>query len=120
MQKNGHTKTGAQKYRCPSCGYNSEGEAPEPSTKPALGMSISEFRKLYDIDIIVADTLKQLAPDVVYEKNDIIRLTGKRAGYPGLGSALSAAKDYYGRVNGAEVFSHPKTILKLKEEGLLT
>jgi hypothetical protein len=117
--KNGKSPQGKQRYKCTACGYNFEdGVAPRLS-KPKVGMSLTEFREKFDVDFIVDDTLNGLDPDIIYEKNDIIKLTGLRPGYPGLSPTIEAAKDYYGKVGSTMYFSHKDTILKLKNDAKL-
>ncbi len=130
-QKNGFEVKGAlkgiQKYRCTKCKYNfNEGQItsevnPEVK-KPAkakIGMSLHEFREKHDVEYIVQKTLDKLNPTMVYEKNDIIKLTGLGPGYPGLSSTIEDAKMYYGKVRSILYFSHPDTIAELKEQAKL-
>jgi len=120
VYKNGKSITGKQKYRCTDCGYNFEdGTVPRDNGKPKVGMPLNEFRKKFDVDFIVSNTLSNLDPEIIYEKNDIIKLTGLRPGYPGLSPTIEAAKDYYGKVGSTMYFSHIDTITKLKNDAKL-
>ena len=119
--KNGKDQKGMQKYKC-SCGYNfDEGIAAknDPVVKHKIGMSLNDFREKFDVDFIVQKTLSGLDPEIIYEKNDIIKLTGLRPGYPGLSPTIEAAKDYYGKVGSTMYFSHKDTILNLKNDAKL-
>jgi len=115
VHKNGHTKSGKQKYKC-ECGYNFEEGM---KVKNKVGMSLEEFRERHDVDYIVQKTLDTLDPGIIYEKNDICKLTGLRPGYPGLAPTIEAAKSYYGKVGSNMYFSHPDTIMQLKDDAKL-
>ena len=84
-----------------------------------IGMSLDQFRSKFDVDFILAETLKKLDPETIYEKNDVYQMTGLSPSYPGLGHALEAADDYYGKAGGKPLFSHPDTIRMLKETAKL-
>ena len=111
-----------QKYICKSCGYNFElpiNEQPAHNVKD-IGMDISTFREKHDIDFIVEKTLKLLDPEKVYEKQDIVKMTGLRPAYPGLSAALENASEYKGRAGGNSYWGHPNTIRQLKAESIMT
>jgi DNA-directed RNA polymerase subunit M/transcription elongation factor TFIIS len=129
--KNGKEKNGDQKYRCAACGYNFtentvprehyaqtvKNEAPAPRK---LGMSIEDFRKKHDVDYIVDTALAKLDRKTIYEKSDVIALTGLRAGYPGLSAALENATEYKGRSGGVTYWAHPETVEELKRQAIMT
>lgn len=117
--KNGKAKSGKQKYKC-ECGYNFEEDTvPRGGIKHKVGMSLTEFRERHDVDYIVQKTLDGLDPDIIYEKNDICKLTCLRPGYPGLAPTIENQKKYYGKVGSTMYFSHPDTIAKLKKDAKL-
>ena len=113
------------RVKCRDCDHSwtvPDGEAPrgrsertKPAVKPKVGMSLNDFRDKFDVDHIVQKTLGNLKPDMIYEKNDIIKLTGLRPGYPGLSPTIEDHKKYYGKVGSSMYFSHPDTINELKE-----
>ena len=90
------------------------------TNKPAVGISLDEFRSKFDVDFIVKETVDKLDPNVIYEKNDIIKLSGLRPGYPGLSATIEAQKNYYGKIGSTLYFSHPRTIEELKSQAKLS
>lgn len=108
------------RYKCKDCGrtFIDDGEKTEP-TKPKVGMTLSEFRGRFDVDFIVKRTLDTLEKNMIYEKTDIIKMTGLRAGFPGLSQTIDDQKKYYGKVASTMYFSHPDTIAALKEQAKL-
>ncbi len=122
--KNGFEQNGDQKYKCTVCNYpfNQSQVGTEIKEKPIkskIGMSLNEFREKHDVDYIVQKTLDKLSTTTIYEKNDVIKLCGLRAGYPGLSPTIEDAKKYYGKVGSVMYFSHPNTIAELKEQAKL-
>ena len=117
--RNGKDRNGTQKYVCKSCKFNFNGGTPEVRPTAKIGMSLNEFREKFDVDFIVDKTLTKLDPNIIYEKNDICKMTGLRPGYPGLTQTIENQKQYYGKVGSTMYFSHPDTIRKLKQEAKL-
>lgn len=122
--KNGF-ENGIQKYHCTNelCTKRNFTDNTNPLSgvvKSKVGMSLNEFRERHDVDYIVAKTLAKLDRNMIYEKSDICKLTGLRAGYPGLSQTIEDAKAYYGKVASTLYFSHPDTITELKEQAKLT
>ena len=125
VYKNGKEPgSGKQKYKCGDCGksfYDSYEKGPViTKSKPAVGISLTEFRAKFDVDFIVKETVEKLDPNVIYEKNDIIKLSGLRPGYPGLSATIEAQKNYYGKIGSTLYFSHPRTIEELKSQAKLS
>ena len=89
-------------------------------TTKALGISIDSFRKDHDIDMIVQTALDKLDPNKIYEKKDVVELTGKAVGYPKLSVTIESATEYKGRNGGVCYWSHPDTIEDLKKQGILS
>lgn len=124
VHKNGvDARTGKQQYRCRECGSSKlpimDDSEETPSKRPSVGMTLSEFRSKHDVDFIVKRTLSQLDKNMIYEKSDICKLTGLRAGYPGLSQTIDDQKKYYGKVGSNMYFSHPDTIAELKDQAKL-
>jgi len=131
IYKDGKDTNGTQKYRCPKCGkcFNEntglkEGDPTEPVPPGAasrIGMSLNDFRAKYDVEFIVEKTLRNLKKDVIYEQGDVYKLTGLRAGYPGLKATLEDNKfsQYRGRTGGSNYYSHPDTIKELVNDTIL-
>jgi len=119
--KNGKELSGKQKYFCNECKYNftedSVSLSPVPKTK--IGMSLDEFRDKHDVEHIVAKTLKKLDKNLIYEKGDLIKLSGLSYGTQGLSAILESQSAYYGKIGGRVYFSHPDTIKTLKEQAKL-
>ena len=91
-----------------------------PIKKKSSGIPLEKFRLEHDIDLIVQRALDSLDPDMMYEKKDVIALTGKSVGYVGLSTTLEAATEYKGRSGGTSYWSHPDTIKELKSQGILS
>jgi len=128
MQKNGTTRRGKQKYKCPSCGHNIEvakEDAPllqiEPEPSKSLGLSEEQLRAKHDIRFIVASKLKELKPGTYLTRSEFIQFCGIRPGQ-GYNDVLEHPNydSYHGKVSGVIYFSHPDSIKKLKSEGVLT
>jgi len=121
--KNGRDEHGTQKYRCSKCKCNftenSSTATNEPPPKVKIGMTLNEFRDKHDIEHIVNKTLKKLRPDLIYEKNDIVKLAALNYSAPGLGTVLESKTEYYGKAGSKIYYSHPDTIKALKEQAKL-
>jgi len=124
FSKNG-TRNGKQKFRCKDCGSESYSEHVEikeiVKVSDKIGLSLDEFRQKHDVAYIVDNTLSNLDPNTIYEKSDIIRLTGLRPGYPGINNVLESQefKKYSGRSGGVVYYSSPETISDLKKKGIM-
>lgn len=132
IYKNGKRPgTDIQKYKCSDCGSEAnpimDGEIPEkqkllkPNEKgKKYGITASELRAKHDVDYIVLQTLEKLEKNRYYEKDEVRQMTGLRAGYPGLSTALEACKDYYGKADGKVYYGHPESINEMKSQAILT
>ena len=120
LHKNGKERNGRQKFKCTVCDRGFTDPTSDTNiTRNKVGISLNEFRSKYDVDFIVKKTLENLDPNMIYEKNDIIKLTGLRAGYPGLSATIEDQKRYYGKIGSTLYFSHPKTIEDLINQAKL-
>jgi hypothetical protein len=118
--KNGHDpENGKQVYKCRDCGKTFRDSTKPSKAKPKVGMTLDQFRDKHDVEYIITKTLDSLASDLVYEKNDIIKLSGLSHGTPGMTAILESKSQYYGKIGGKVYFSHPKTIKDLKEQAKL-
>lgn len=120
--KNGkEKKTGKQKYYCKDCGYNFvDGVVPKQSiSKPKVGISLEEFRNKHDVEYIITKTLDKLDKNLVYEKADLIKLSGLPYSAQGLSTILETKSQYFGKTGGKVYYSHPDTIRALKEQAKL-
>ena len=118
VTKNG-TDLGRQKYRCTACKHSFVDHS-SSIVKHKVGMSLDEFKERFDVDYIVQKTLDKLEANMIYEENEVKKLTGLRPGFPGLTDTLKAAKEYQGRAGGSVYFSHPDTIKRLKDDAKMT
>jgi len=115
--KNGKaSKSGNQKHRCNDCGYNFEDGV---TYKPQIGMSLEEFRDKHDVEFIITKTLTKLDKNMVYEKSDLVKMSGLPYSAQGLTAILESKKEYYGKISGKVYYSHPDTIKMLKEQAKL-
>ena len=126
VRKKGITGNGSYRYFCdnPECEhktFTAGGNVTIKAKKAKIGMSVQDFREKFDVEFIVEKTLAALDREVIYEKSDIYKLTGLRAGFPGLAATLEDKKfqEYKGRVGGRDYFSHPDTIKELTETAIL-
>ena len=123
--KNGFDN-GVQKYHCNKCGYNFTDNTAikEAAVTPKVGMNLKEFTQKFDKEYILNTTLskvmKSLKKDVVYERADIITMTGLGNGYLGMNNALESYTEQYGKASSKVFFSHPDTIAFLKSKAKLT
>ena len=120
--KNGkEVKTGKQKYYCRACGYNFvDGVVPRHKPSPAkVGMTLEEFRNKHDVEHIITKTLNKLDKNIVYEKADLIKLSGLPYSAQGLSTILETKGEYFGKTGGKIYYSHPDTIRTLKEQAKL-
>ena len=82
-------------------------------------LSESDIRELFDIKTIVKNALENLKEGEFWREPDFIRrnLNGKS----GFRSVLESnySQPYRGKAQGQVFYSHPKSIQKLKEEGVL-
>jgi len=108
--------TGKQVYKCRDCGKTFTDTT---QVKPKLGMTLDQFRDKHDVEHIVTKTLELLSGDLVYEKNDVIKLSGLSHGTPGMTAILESKSQFYGKIGGKIYFSHPDTIKMLKEQAKL-
>ena len=93
--------------------------APPPET--ALNpLSELELRNAFDIRVIVHNALKTLVEGEFWPEQDFIRKHGL-ATRPGFRGALESdyTKPYKGKAQGKIFYSHPRSIDKLKQEGVL-
>lgn len=120
--KNGKAhKTGRQKYFCTECKYNFEdGSSLRAKVLPSkVGMTLDEFRDKHDTEYIIKRTLEKLEVDMIYQKDDIVKMAGISYGMQGLGPILESQTNYYGKTGGKVYYSHPDTIKMLKDKAKL-
>ena len=114
--RDGHTKK--QTYVCKDC-KRSFTVGDTPDGKPKVGISLEEFRDKHDVEYIICKTLDNLDKDLIYEKADLIKLSGLPYSAQGLSTILEAKSIYYGKIGGKVYYSHPDTIKMLKEQAKL-
>jgi len=117
--KNGFDEKGRQVYRCNDCRRTFTDKTQQKKVKPKVGMTLEQFKEQYDTEYRLDKALKELVPDLIYEKQDILKLAGLSIGTPGATTILESRKEYYGKINSKMLFSHPDTIKDLKEHAKL-
>jgi len=117
--RNGYDEKGYQVYMCRNCKRTFTDKTKSKPVKPKVGMTLDEFRDKHDVEHIIKKTLETLDKELVYEKNDIVKLTGLSHGTPGMTPILESQAQYYGKIGGKVYFSHPDTIKALKEQAKL-
>lgn len=131
MVKNGSSRTGKQKWICRKCHHNTE--TPREETKPlqaeqqpvipeekAVGLNEQQLRSRYDLRYITSCKCKELRPGVYLSMQEFIKVCGIQ---PGMGYRdvlmHPEYEPYRGRVKGEIYWSHPDSISKMKDEGIL-
>lgn len=125
--KNGSSK-GKQKYVCRHCKEN-EGRPYHfeegtkiviPEETKTIGLSESQLRAKFDTRFIVENKCKELKEGVFLTLAEFIQACGIRpgAGYRGVVDHPDYEK-YRGKAGGTTYWSHPASIKKLKDEGVL-
>lgn len=120
--KNGKEySTKKQKYYCRDCERNfTEDTVSQPvKEKPSVGISLAEFRDKHDVEHIISKTLSKLERNLIYEKADLIKLSGLPYSAQGLSTILETKSAYCGKTGGKIYYSHPDTIKMLKEQAKL-
>lgn len=127
---NNGTGRGKQQYKCRNCGkffrapFNGTGVTKSISkpNKTKMGISTEEFRKKHDVVYILSQVFNSmLADDMLYEKSDIIKMSGLSPGYPGISTVLDSEsfKKYRGRAGSVDYWAKVKLIETLKNEGIM-
>ena len=113
-----------RKFVLPELDYRPDGRKKKTTNQPkpimtTESLSESEIRELFDIKTIVKNALESLKEGEFWRESDFIRrnLNGKSGFRSILESSYS--QPYRGKAQGQVFYSHPKSIQKLKEEGVL-
>jgi len=110
------------RMRCNDCKHRwniPDDEVDSDTAKPQIGMSLEEFRDKHDVEFIITKTLTKLDKNMVYEKSDLVKMSGLPYSAQGLTAILESKKEYYGKISGKVYYSHPDTIKMLKEQAKL-
>jgi len=133
LNKNGRDKDGNQKYHCKDCGKHFvEGftsrtsvQSPIKEVKKNLndkyGLTEKELRERYDVHFIITESCKKLEKGIFLQDSEFIQIAGVRA-IPGYRQILDHPdfSGYRGKAKGNIVYwSHPDSIMRMKEEGIL-
>ena len=64
---------------------------------------------------------EKIEDDTLYEKSDILKMSGLSAGYPGISTVLDSEhfKKFRGRAGSIDYWAKVDLIEKLKEEGIM-
>lgn len=124
--KNGKTDDGKQKYRCHYCKHNFERSIDSElidiieTKEKTIGLTESQLRAKFDTRFIVENKCKELKEGVFLTLAEFIQACGIRpgAGYRGVVDHPDYEK-YRGKAGGTTYWSHPASIKKLKDEGVL-
>lgn len=125
--KNGTDKQGRQKFVCKNCGYNFPADKGSISVNlhnaeitKSVGLSEAQLRAKFDLRFIVESKCKELKEGNFLTLAEFIQLCGIRpgAGYRGIIDHPDYEK-YHGKAGGTSYWSHPASIKKLKDEGVL-
>ena len=122
--KNGTTKDGKQKYRCKNCKNNFEvrkGEEPILEIETSgIGISEAQLRAKHDLKFIVKCKCGELQHGVFMTQSEFIQFCkiNPGTGYRGVIEHPDYER-FHGRASGTIYWSHPESIRKLKDEGVL-
>lgn len=129
MIKNGHYPDGTQKWYCRSCHshFNKKVEMPpaiqQDETNPdkQMGLTEEQLRLKFDNRYIIQQRCKNLKPGVFLSNSEFIQFCGIRAG-TGYRDIIEHPdfERYRGKAGGTFYWSHPESIRKFKDEGILT
>ena len=90
----------------------------KPPANQTGPLSEAEIRQTYDIRVVVQQALSGLKEGEFWPEQDFLRTKGLIS-KPGYRPILDAAKNYRGKAQGKVFYSHPNSIQKLKNEGVL-
>lgn len=120
LVKNGK-KNGRQRYYCRTCrkeflDINKETIIPEKTA----GITEDQFRAKFDLRYIVDNKCKELKEGMFLSMGEFIRFCCISA-TPGYRDVLlhTDFDQYRGKIRGDFYWSHPKSITKMKNEGIL-
>ena len=120
MNKNGHEKDGTQKWSCRYCHhYPTSNTATTPESQN-IGISESQLRAKHDLRFIVESKCFELKKGVYMTQAEFVQFCkiNPGAGYRGVMDHPEYDK-FHGKAGGTIYWSHPDSIKKLKDEGVL-
>jgi len=123
MVKNGLSRTKKQKYVCRQCGCNHESDKEQQSevhVEKQTGITEAQLRAKHDNHYIIDKKCKELKPGTFLTNGEFIQFCSIRpgSGYRGIIEHPDYDK-YHGRAGSIIYWSHPDSIKKLKDEGVL-
>ena len=122
--KNGTTAYGKQKHICPSCRHSFETDkesvSPPPKPEATTGISEAQLRAKHDMRFIVESKCSELKKGIFMTQAEFVQMCriNPGAGYRGVMDHPEYDK-YHGRAGSIIYWSHPDSIKKLKDEGVL-
>lgn len=124
--KNGKSATGKQKYHCRHCNHHFELKDGDTSIleielgPTGVGISEAQLRAKHDLRFIVESKCGELKKGVFMTQSEFVQFCkiNPGAGYRGVIEHPEYEK-YHGRAGGTVYWSHPESIKKLKDEGVL-
>lgn len=119
MNRNGVDRGGKQKWICKACGIN-RNDSGAPDEVKQVGISEAQLRARHDLRFIVERRCLELKSGVYMSLAEFIQFCGIRPGasYRGIVEHPDYDK-YHGKAGGIVYWSHPDSIKKLKDEGVL-
>lgn len=90
------------------------------SVNKSLALTEEQLRIMFDIKVIVKNALGQLKEGEFWMDQDFVKRFGLH-GKPGMRQALESieASKFRGKAGGKVIWSHPNSIEKMKNEGIL-
>lgn len=121
INKNGTSRQGRQKYYCKDCGFNFEEGAKHEELQNKVGLSEAQLRAKHDLRFIITTKCNELKTGNYLTEAEFVQFCSIRqgVGYKAMLSHPDYDK-YHGKAGGVTYWSHPESIKKLKDEGVLT
>lgn len=122
MARNGVDRGGKQKWICKACGVNRNADTviEIPVDIKQMGISEAQLRAKHDLRFIVESKCTELKKGVFMTQAEFVQSCkiNPSAGYRGVIEHPEYDK-FHGRASGTIYWSHPDSIKKLKDEGVL-
>ena len=93
-------------------------EMRQHSDKPSVTLSEAQIREMFDMRTIVFKELSTLKRGEFWRDNDFVRKFQGRTGFRSI-LETPEASIYKGKNQGHVFWSHPESIAKMKQEGIL-
>lgn len=126
IRRNGF-RDGVQQYHCPSCGRYFRDSSQQESNqeqklivKKVMGLSENQLREKHDVRYQVDCATKQLKEGFYLTDGEFVAMAKIKAGQ-GYRAVIDHPEfeKFRGRAGSVNYWSHPTSIKKLKEEGVM-